>query len=186
MTRSKHLFNRLLNDLKAEESTGVNQSDAEARCDRSERRRLPMLASSESRMKFTPAGPTSSLRVVHALKLYCSRSGGVKSEPMARRCLDAGEKDLLHQPSGNGQRMGRADRRRLRASGSRSDPPRGFPPGTSFIHSIRQASAGSHCTIAVLSPAYFKSDYCEAELNAALAGTPNGKREGFARARRAL
>jgi hypothetical protein len=49
-----------------------------------------------------------------------------------------------------------------------------FPPGCSFIDSIRQASANSDCTIAVLSPAYFQSKYCCGELNSALALDPNG------------
>ena len=47
-------------------------------------------------------------------------------------------------------------------------------PGASFMHSMRAASANSDCTIAVLSPAYFESEYCLAELNAALALDPNG------------
>ena len=49
-----------------------------------------------------------------------------------------------------------------------------FRIGASFIHNMRAASANSDCTITVLSPAYFESKYCQAELNAALAADPNG------------
>jgi hypothetical protein len=49
-----------------------------------------------------------------------------------------------------------------------------FGIGASFIHNMREASANSDCTIAVLSHAYFQSEYCLAELNAALAPDPNG------------
>jgi hypothetical protein len=49
-----------------------------------------------------------------------------------------------------------------------------FRIGASFIHNMRAASANSDCTIAVLSPTYFQSQHCLAELNAALASDPNG------------
>ena len=48
-----------------------------------------------------------------------------------------------------------------------------FSEGTSFIHNMMLA-AQADCTIAVLSPAYFESEYCLAELNAALAADPLG------------
>src|SRR5262245_35902775 len=51
-----------------------------------------------------------------------------------------------------------------------------FQYGPSFVHNMRAATANSDCTIAVLSPAYFESEYCLAELNAALARDMNGTR----------
>jgi hypothetical protein len=51
-----------------------------------------------------------------------------------------------------------------------------FRIGASFIQNMRAASANSDCTIAVLSPAYFQSQHCLAELNVALAADPNGLR----------
>ena len=48
-----------------------------------------------------------------------------------------------------------------------------FSEGTSISHTILLA-AESDCTIAVLSPAYFESEYCLAELHAALNSDPLG------------
>jgi TIR domain/NACHT domain len=48
-----------------------------------------------------------------------------------------------------------------------------FCDGTSFSHNM-MLSAQSDCTIAVLSPDYFESEYCLAELHAALASDPIG------------
>ena len=48
-----------------------------------------------------------------------------------------------------------------------------FRIGASFSHNMMQA-AESDCTIAVLSPAYFQSEHCLAELHAALASDPIG------------
>jgi TIR domain/NACHT domain len=48
-----------------------------------------------------------------------------------------------------------------------------FVEGTSISHNIMLA-AESDCTIAVLSPQYFESKYCLAELHAALAADPLG------------
>jgi hypothetical protein len=50
-----------------------------------------------------------------------------------------------------------------------------FPVGASFSHKMMVA-AESDCTIVVLSPAYFASEHCLAELNAALADDPLGVR----------
>ena len=47
-----------------------------------------------------------------------------------------------------------------------------FAPGMSFIDRMRKA-AEAECTIALFSPAYFSSRYCQDELNAALAGKPH-------------
>jgi hypothetical protein len=49
-----------------------------------------------------------------------------------------------------------------------------FQYGVNFIQNMRAAEINSDCTIAVLSPAYFESQYCVAELDAALAPDPNG------------
>jgi hypothetical protein len=50
-----------------------------------------------------------------------------------------------------------------------------FRVGQSFIDNMTRA-AESDCTIAVLSPAYFESEYCLSELDAALANDPLGRR----------
>jgi hypothetical protein len=47
--------------------------------------------------------------------------------------------------------------------------------GQSFIDNMMRATEAD-CTIAILSPAYFASEYCLAELNAALADDPLGRR----------
>jgi tetratricopeptide (TPR) repeat protein len=54
-----------------------------------------------------------------------------------------------------------------------------FGPSESFMHRMRQAAGGANTTIAVYSPAYFKSRYCMMELEAALAADPNGERRMF-------
>jgi TIR domain/NACHT domain len=50
-----------------------------------------------------------------------------------------------------------------------------FRVGQSFIDNMTRA-AEADCTIAILSPAYFESEYCLAELNAALVNDPLGRR----------
>ena len=50
-----------------------------------------------------------------------------------------------------------------------------FRVGQSFIDNMARA-AEADCTIAVLSRAYFESEYCLSELNAALAADPLGRR----------
>lgn len=47
-----------------------------------------------------------------------------------------------------------------------------FAPGMSFMHKMRE-SAESDCTIALFSPHYFRSKYCQQELDAALTGDAN-------------
>jgi hypothetical protein len=50
-----------------------------------------------------------------------------------------------------------------------------FLVGQSFIDNMARG-AEADCTIAVLSPAYFESEYSLSELNAALANDPLGRR----------
>jgi eukaryotic-like serine/threonine-protein kinase len=50
-----------------------------------------------------------------------------------------------------------------------------FQVGQSFIDNMTRA-AESDCTIAILSPDYFNSEYCLSELNSALAKDPLGRR----------
>jgi hypothetical protein len=50
-----------------------------------------------------------------------------------------------------------------------------FTVGASFSHKMMIA-AGSDCTIVVMSPAYFRSEHCMAELHAALTDDPLGLR----------
>jgi hypothetical protein len=40
-----------------------------------------------------------------------------------------------------------------------------FSPGMSFMHKMREA-AEAECTIALFSPHYFRSEYCQSELAA--------------------
>jgi len=51
---------------------------------------------------------------------------------------------------------------------------RDFVPGESFMEQMRDASAKSKTTIAVLSPDYLKSDFAQMELDGALALDPRG------------
>jgi TIR domain len=51
---------------------------------------------------------------------------------------------------------------------------RDFRPGQNFMEMMRRGLASSRHVIAVLSPDYFKSQYANAELNAALAADPEG------------
>jgi TIR domain len=50
-----------------------------------------------------------------------------------------------------------------------------FRVGQSFIDNMSRA-AEADCTVAVLSRAYIESEYCQLELNAALAADPLGRR----------
>lgn len=50
-----------------------------------------------------------------------------------------------------------------------------FRPGTDFVHRMQQAAATAKRTIAVLSPAYFASEYSEAEWRAAFVRDSTGE-----------
>lgn len=49
---------------------------------------------------------------------------------------------------------------------------RDFAPGMNFIQKMRKA-ADADCTLALFSPEYFRSEYCNQELDAALTGKAN-------------
>lgn len=51
-----------------------------------------------------------------------------------------------------------------------------FRPGSDFLHQMQQATTSAGRTIAVLSPAYFGSEFGEAEWRAAFAKDPTGER----------
>jgi TIR domain len=51
---------------------------------------------------------------------------------------------------------------------------RDFPPGADFITEMRKAAVACRQTIALFSPAYFRSDFATAEMQAALARDPVG------------
>ncbi|MEA2583695.1 MAG: hypothetical protein QOF33_1780 [Thermomicrobiales bacterium] len=51
-----------------------------------------------------------------------------------------------------------------------------FLPGSNFVHQMHQAAAKAERTIAVLSPAYLKSGFAEAEWAAAFARDPTGEK----------
>jgi tetratricopeptide (TPR) repeat protein len=50
-----------------------------------------------------------------------------------------------------------------------------FRPGTDFVHKMQEATTSAKRTIAVLSPAYFGSDFSEAEWRAAFVKDPTGE-----------
>jgi hypothetical protein len=50
-----------------------------------------------------------------------------------------------------------------------------FRPGQDFLHQMQQATSSAGRTIAVLSPAYFGSQFGEAEWRAAFAKDPSGE-----------
>jgi tetratricopeptide (TPR) repeat protein len=50
-----------------------------------------------------------------------------------------------------------------------------FRPGTDFLHAMQEATTSARRTIAVLSPAYFGSDFSEAEWRAAFVKDPTGE-----------
>jgi hypothetical protein len=51
-----------------------------------------------------------------------------------------------------------------------------FRPGSDFLHQMQQATSTAGRTIAVLSPAYFGSEFSEAEWRAAFVKDPTGER----------
>ncbi len=53
---------------------------------------------------------------------------------------------------------------------------RDSPPGSDFVHLVQRAASGDARTIAVLSPACFRSRFAEAEWRAAFARDPTGER----------
>ena len=50
-----------------------------------------------------------------------------------------------------------------------------FRPGTDFLHEMQEATTSAQRTIAVLSPAYFGSDFSEAEWRSAFVKDPTGE-----------
>ena len=50
-----------------------------------------------------------------------------------------------------------------------------FRPGTDFVHKMQEATTSAKRTIAVLSPAYFGSDFSEAEWRSAFVKDPTGE-----------
>ena len=50
-----------------------------------------------------------------------------------------------------------------------------FRPGTDFMHKMQEATTSAKRTIAVLSPAYFASDFSEAEWRSAFVKDPTGE-----------
>ena len=50
-----------------------------------------------------------------------------------------------------------------------------FRPGTDFVHEMQEATISAERTIAVLSPAYFGSDFSEAEWRSAFVKDPTGE-----------
>ena len=90
---------------------------------------------------------------------------------------DRGEPDFFISFTSTNETWARWIVAELERAGYRTvSQPLDFRPGQDFVHAIHDALSTAERTLAVLSPAYFASEFGEAEWQAAFAADPRGER----------